>query len=427
MGFADGLRELLGGFNAVRRIDQDGFDWREKDKAAQFARDRAMQVAGQQDEDRAVGQVTDALSAQDFDQEPDLAAVQPLLQGIAQERQKAFLATALGRRKQQKDYLEMLRGNNASTLQGLKGEQATELQGLRGEQAQELARLKAKLATERTLSPAEQARMDMLERQAAARAAQFDRAEAGRNSRFERGGSVRFALNPDGTYGMGYSSRLSPSGEPQTFEVPEALRGLRQTVPATQIEAGNVGVAQEGGLETIKALFNPDWVGPIAGGIGYEALTKIPGVPAPDDKRVRLTTATAGLRNDVIKARTGAQMSEAEVPRLSEEIPLMTDKPEVFQAKLQLTDARVQVLNAVRDGRLSKQEAIRIINQSTLDGAAPQIPPRRASGLRGRGRRRRSPPPTPQGGGQHGPPVKRKRMPDGSTMFRDAQGNTWQE
>ena len=35
MGFLDGLTTLLGGFSDVKQIDEEGFDFREKRKAAQ--------------------------------------------------------------------------------------------------------------------------------------------------------------------------------------------------------------------------------------------------------------------------------------------------------------------------------------------------------------------------------------------------------
>jgi hypothetical protein len=379
MGFADGLRELLGGFNAVRRIDQDGFDWREKDAQAELARGQQQAEWGQSNtafqqgqEDRGMNLASDIIAGGGSDK--DAASALPA--GIGEAQRKALIAAALGKGKERQSYLRGQDAYNRRLLQGDKDAAAQGREEYKAEMRSKLMQEAEAIRQNQQMSPKDkEAALMRLEAQSAL----FDKAEAGRNSRFERGGSVRFALNPDGTYGMGYSSRAGVDGQPQTFEVPDALRGMRGTVPATQIEAGNIGAAQAGGLETIKGLFNPDWVGPIAGGIGYDVQAKIPGMPAPDEKRVRLTTAVSGLRNDVIKARTGAQMSEAEVPRLSEEIPLMTDKPEVFQAKLQITDARVQVMNAVRDGRLSKQEAIRIINQSTIDGSAPQIPTRQAA------------------------------------------------
>mgnify|MGYP000627775083 CR=1 FL=1 len=39
-GFLSGLGTLLGGFNAQRRIDKEGFDWREQSAQQQAMRDR---------------------------------------------------------------------------------------------------------------------------------------------------------------------------------------------------------------------------------------------------------------------------------------------------------------------------------------------------------------------------------------------------
>ena len=103
MGFLDGIRDVVGGFNAVKRIDDTGFDWREQDAAQQFARDRQVEEARQQDEDRAVNQIADAYAGSEGGQEPD---VSPLLQGIEQRRQKFMLDRARGVGKERKSALE---------------------------------------------------------------------------------------------------------------------------------------------------------------------------------------------------------------------------------------------------------------------------------------------------------------------------------
>lgn len=55
--------------------------------------------------------------------------------------------------------------------------------------------------------------------------------------------------------------------------------------------------------------------------------------------------ATSAFRNSVIKAITGAQMSEVEAKRIREQIPELSDKPEVWQAKAAQTRQNIADLN----------------------------------------------------------------------------------
>ena len=69
MGFLDSIGTVLGGFNDVRQIDKDGFDFREKRRQAEMDRQQQQQDweqqntrFGNQQEDRAVNQVADVLA-----------------------------------------------------------------------------------------------------------------------------------------------------------------------------------------------------------------------------------------------------------------------------------------------------------------------------------------------------------------------------
>ena len=54
--------------------------------------------------------------------------------------------------------------------------------------------------------------------------------------------------------------------------------------------------------------------------------------------------ATAAFRNAVIKAITGAQMSEPEAARIRQQIPEITDKPDVWKAKAEQTRFNLRTL-----------------------------------------------------------------------------------
>lgn len=175
MGFLDGIRDVVGGFNAVKRIDDTGFDWREQDAAQQFARDRQVEEARQSDEDRAVNQIADAYAGAEGGQEPD---VSPLLQGIEERRQKFMLDRARGVGKERKSALEDQRRYREESIAGIRGRNALDVTAARGDEAQEAIQLREKLARERTLSPADQARLNALEKMNADRIAAGDRRSA---------------------------------------------------------------------------------------------------------------------------------------------------------------------------------------------------------------------------------------------------------
>lgn len=97
-------------------------------------------------------------------------------------------------------------------------------------------------------------------------------------------------------------------------------------------------------LDNLRMLREPikDLTGPLGGrvrSIGQQ----IPGVPVDEDWAL-FDAATAAFRNAVIKAITGAQMSEPEARRIREQIPEVSDKPEVWAAKARQTEFNLKTL-----------------------------------------------------------------------------------
>jgi len=108
MGFLDSIGTVLGGFNDVKQIDSDGFDFREKRRQADLARQQQQEQwqqentqFGNQQEDRAVNQVADVLAGSEGE-EPD---VNPLLAGIEQSKRAFMLDRARGVSKERKSSL----------------------------------------------------------------------------------------------------------------------------------------------------------------------------------------------------------------------------------------------------------------------------------------------------------------------------------
>jgi hypothetical protein len=84
-------------------------------------------------------------------------------------------------------------------------------------------------------------------------------------------------------------------------------------------------------LGRIADTFNPDYVGPVAARAGkmskyIDALT--------DEQRVEFYGNMAEYKNSIIKAITGAQMSETEAARIIQQIPDENASPTAFRAGL---------------------------------------------------------------------------------------------
>lgn len=132
-------------------------------------------------------------------------------------------------------------------------------------------------------------------------------------------------------------SERGPGGEPGT----RVITFNDGTIVSSQWFPGNPTGGERGrmadaetmrtSLESLNALFKPEYVGPVAGRMGTLGQT-IPGVPVDED-RAQFYAATSAVRNSVIKAITGAQMSEPEGRRIMTQIPSENDKPEVWQSK----------------------------------------------------------------------------------------------
>lgn len=267
MGFLDGIGELLGGFNAQRRIDTEGFDWREQAAQREFERQREQEVARQADEDRTIGQLGDVLATQEGD--PDPAAVESMIPGEVEQSRKGWMAkVALGQLPERKSRIEASKANAAWNKQLLQGEQRMDQIELTGAQAQERDALKFKRDSGRTLNPAEQAKLDAYERVADKRISAMDR----RGSGGRTGGRISFTKVPtmrDGVSGtllinqITGEERFEPAGptagtrgkeeaKASAMKAYEAIRGLRAQIPPPEnwVEAGITGIGREIGART---------------------------------------------------------------------------------------------------------------------------------------------------------------------------------
>jgi hypothetical protein len=89
-------------------------------------------------------------------------------------------------------------------------------------------------------------------------------------------------------------------------------------------------------LDDITSLYKPELVGPIVAR-ATRARMQIPGAPDVPQEVAEFYAGVASLRNEIIKMMSGAAVSGSEEARMRSQLPDVTDKPSVFQAKLAQT------------------------------------------------------------------------------------------
>jgi hypothetical protein len=252
-GFLSGLSQLLGGWNQVRRIDDTGFDWREQDAAKQFERDRRTQLAGQEDEDRAVNIGRDVMLGAEEGEEPDLSGVLPGYdQGLAKLRVKGAVAQSRPALQAQQSYARLAQEQARGTNQ-------REAIGARGNEAQELVELQAKL---RSGAPMTEYQRRSLEQRAQAIEAMGARGTRRRvlKTPGQRNGVAGTVLYDQDTMDeVGFeaapqtaATRGKEEAKGAAMVAYESIRGLREQLPTPEnwMEAGAVGIGRQVGAMT---------------------------------------------------------------------------------------------------------------------------------------------------------------------------------
>ena len=135
-------------------------------------------------------------------------------------------------------------------------------------------------------------------------------------------------------------------GQPEFIDIAKMTGGGQVKPPPGTTGAQSIAnETAEAQLERMTKMFETrkDWnTGPVAGR-AREVGQQIPGVPV-NLSYAEFSAASAAFRNAVIKAITGAQMSEPEANRIKEQIPMPSDKPEVWAAKARQTKLNLQDL-----------------------------------------------------------------------------------
>lgn len=164
---------------------------------------------------------------------------------------------------------------------------------------------------------------------------------------------------------MGYESFADvPTGEEANKVMEEARR--QQSLGVSAKEEAKAGFRQPSAtertalsdietsiamLDSLGKMYKPEYTGPIAGRAG--GVQSVTGIGlSPGEASFRAATST--FRNQVIKAVTGAQMSEPEAQRIRKQIPEENDPPEVWRAKRQEATRLLQETLATKKDILAR-------------------------------------------------------------------------
>ena len=308
-GFLSGLGELLGGFNAARRIDKEGFDWREKAAQAEAARQQQQTGWQQQNEDWATKAATEAsLGAPEGE---DISSLIPYEQGINKAR---VMARARGAGLQSKSALKGQDIYNRQNEILLRNQGALDVTKERGDQAQALARVKASLDAGEQPSPRDIALIQMrgaVQKDVATTLAGMRGASGTGKPSYspatvnEAGEAGRWGMYPDGR------REWFPSSPTTTMRDTAGMaQGIRESLDVME-EAARKGVT----------------TGPIAG-----RLSKIWQAAYPSGNEGEFDAAARRLV-DIVYTKSGKQINQQELKILEGLIPNRSKGNIDFQIK----------------------------------------------------------------------------------------------
>ena len=291
MGFLQSIGTLLGGFNDVKQIDKDGFDFREQRRQADLARQQQQQEWEQQNQDYSVKAGAEA--AVGGMEEQDLAATLPM--GLSQAEKKARIARIIGQSAQSKSNLEDIKTNRDLARQELLGSQRIHQIELTAQEAQAVARTRAALAANQKPSP----RDEYIAGEAMKR---VNTQQAGANTRAQsfggltgRGGRPQLRLVSDGQGGTEY--RWISPGE----------SGIAGAPTATQRETAGMAQNVDEVLGKMEEIAPDVTHGPIMGRISEAVQSQYPsGKEADFDQYIKQLV-------DLAYIKSGKQINKQEL------------------------------------------------------------------------------------------------------------------
>lgn len=154
MGFMEGLLDVLSGPMAVKQINENGFDFREKRQQEELARQQKQQEWNQANEKYAMQIGEDAVAGAQEGETPDLSSLFP---NADQSRRKLMIDALVGRGRERKSAIEAQKAATAASLLEKRGQQGLELVGARGAESRKTNEAKQDWEDTRPASPRDQA------------------------------------------------------------------------------------------------------------------------------------------------------------------------------------------------------------------------------------------------------------------------------
>ena len=149
------------------------------------------------------------------------------------------------------------------------------------------------------------------------------------------------------------------------------VAAIKAGIPDLSAAALDRVAGADASLNTLKALEDAlptveRALGPLGGRMAGAQLV-IPGLPVDKDF-ARFDANTATLKNSIVKAITGAQMSEPEAKRIMSQVPLITDKPDRWREKAAATRTNLSFLRN-RVMQLSGAPPSAMLPEDTIGGS----------------------------------------------------------
>ncbi len=124
-------------------------------------------------------------------------------------------------------------------------------------------------------------------------------------------------------------------------------------------------------IDKLEKSYSPDFVGPVQGTF-MKVKSKLPSFGGLNNIQPgygEFLQNQADLKNSVVKLITGAQMGQQEAARILQQVPVETDRPEIWEAKFKQTKQNVQMMEGLLQrqiGGTQQQPASNVI--TTSDG-----------------------------------------------------------
>jgi len=193
-----------------------------------------------------------------------------------------------------------------------------------------------------------------------------------------------------------YGAQLGTNGRPTSEMLEHAQQNVEarrlQRSASSGLEAAKITATQKplegavakevGDLSALLAqhadvstLYKPDYVGPIRGRTG--TLGELTGNISTQE--VQLRRSVADMKDTLLRARSGASITQQEYTRLRGLVPNITDQPTVFEGKMQgfaraieqLREAKLRVATTARGTLREKTPEPRALGTPPAAGTAP--------------------------------------------------------